>query len=197
MAPPRIDRKLNLVYEIEGAENYKFYVHSMPISRQVFTQYFKVISRTFAQFFNNNLGFSAGPRVAALMLQEEAEALGTWEGPGGVKDGLMAEIRRLTNVVLPGKSKGWETLPYEVARSREMLTEDEQMEVEGIICFFIVNSAMHKSETLRGILWGMNGLWGTQTSFSNVTEFTASLPPLTTDATLEPPLRQRPVSLPS
>ncbi len=175
----RIDKALNLVIPVE-TENGTVHVHSMPISRDVFERYFLVISKTFAALYSQGLNHIAGPRVAALMLKRLAIDDGVWEGEAGVEVGLMAEIRRLTNVAVPGPN-GWTTVPLYDALQRGFLTQDDVLEAEGCIVFFTCISAMHKRKDVPAFLNGMCELWGAETTYSSCTELTASL--LTSTAT--------------
>jgi hypothetical protein len=171
----RINSNLNLVFPVDTASNGTVYVHATPLSREVFERYFLVISRTFTAIYAEGLQIMGGPRVAALMLKKVAEERGEWDGPDGVRDGLMAEIRRLMNVAVVGP-EGWKSLPYHTARRDGTIDDDDAAEVEGIVCFFISASAMHLRSQLPSILSGVSSLWGAQTTSSNSTEYAASLP---------------------
>lgn len=182
----KINRKLNLVIPVDRGDEGTIYVHSTPISREVFERYFLVISKTFAAIYTEGLGIAAGPRVASLLLRKVAEDMGgtderaraaAWED---VQNGLMAEIKRLTNVVVSGHG-GWTTLPFQEAVDRKMLDPDDASEVENALAFFTVASAMHKKSELPTILTGAASLWGGQIVSSNSTEFAASLPISTPD----------------
>lgn len=176
----RIDRRLNFVIPIDQ-DGKTLYVHAMPISREVFERYAIVIAKTFAAIYNEGLGILAGPRVAAHVLKKIAVASGEWDGDGGVARGLMAEIRRLANVLLPGP-KGWETVPLEDAIRREMIDPDDASEVENAIVFFCVASSMHKRAELKVVLDGASKFWGARVESLNCTEFAASLPMSTAGA---------------
>lgn len=176
----KIDRKLNLVIPIERDDG-PLYIFSMPVDRLVFERYFLVISKTFSRVYQENLGFLGGPRVCALMLKEVAQNTprsdrsgSLWDGPDGVENGLVAEIRRLTNVLAPTDG-GWRQIPYEDALKRDMLTEDEVSEVEGAITFFIVNWCMHKKAVAEAILQSAAGMWGLEVTSSSITEYRSSL----------------------
>ena len=80
----RIDRRLNLVIPIDGAAG-RFYLHSMPVSRVVFEQYFLVLAKTFSAIYGEGLSALSGPRVAAMMLKRIAQRDGSWEGQDGVE----------------------------------------------------------------------------------------------------------------
>jgi hypothetical protein len=176
----RLDRRLNFVIPIEQ-DGKTVYVHSMPISRDVFERYAIVIAKTFAAIYNEGLGIIAGPRVAAHVLKKVAVASGEWDGESGVARGLMAEIRRLSNVLVPG-AKGWETVPLEDAIKRGMIDPEDASEVENAVVFFCVASSMHKRAELKAVLDGASMYWGARVESSNCTEFAASLPTSTAGA---------------
>jgi len=176
----KIDKRLNLVVQVETGEGV-IYVHSTPVSREVFEQYFLVISKTFAAIISEGLSFISGPRVAALMLKKIATEAGVWEGRDGVSNGLMAEIRRLSNVVIPSET-GWRTVPLQDAIDKKLLDEADVAEVEGLITFFICASAMSRKNEIRSVLERM-ALWGSSITSLNSTEFAASLPTSTPEET--------------
>jgi hypothetical protein len=173
----KISRALNLTFPIE-TDNGTIHVHSVPISRETFKLYFDIIGQTVARIHAKGLNVVAGPNIAALMLRQVAEAEGRWDGPDGVKNGLLAEIRRLTNVVVPGP-QGWATLPLDEACKRDLLDEAAADAVEGAACFFSCASCVHswQRESLLAILTisGMLSVWRAQITFSNCTEFANSL----------------------
>ena len=169
----KIDSKLNLVVEIES-ETGTLFVHSTPIAREVFEKYFLVISKAYASIISEGLSFVSGPRVAALLLKKIAVDRGAWEGSDGVEVGLMAEIRRLSNVVMPTTS-GWKTVPFQDAIDKQMISLDDIAEVEGLICFFICVSAMARRTEVAAILEKMS-LWGSQTTSLTSSIFADSLP---------------------
>lgn len=171
MAELTIDRKLNIVLKVETAKG-TIHVHSSPIGREVFEDNFLVISRAFTAVYTNGLGPVTGPRVAALLLRDEAKKMGVWER---TQQSLMAEIYRLTNVVAPGDS-GWESFPFLVAKQRGVLDPDDAAEVENCIVYFTCASSIHLRAELTVATEGLSTLWNAQTTSSNVTEFMRSLP---------------------
>jgi len=178
MANITLNRKLNLVLSVE-TEKGPIHVHSAPISREVFEDNFLVISRAFTAVYTNGLGPVTGPRVAALLLREEAKKLSIWER---TQQSLLAEIHRLTNVIAPGDG-GWETMPYDVAKKRGVLDEDDAAEVENCIIYFICASSIHLRAEMAVALEGLNTLWNARTTSSNVTEYMRSLPISTVEET--------------
>ena len=169
----KIDHKLNLVVQVDGDDG-TIFVHSMPLSRAVWERYFIPLSKTFSAMITEGMSFISGPRVAALMLRKVAEDSGTWDARDGVRDGLMAEIKRLTSVVLPGPN-GWTTIPYEAAIGRKLISEDDASEVDGLIVFFICVCAVQHRRDVADSLTRM-AVWRGQTTSLSCTEYAASLP---------------------
>lgn len=183
----KIDKRLNLVIPLEDDAGKPIFVHSTPIAREVFETYFEVISRTFGFIYTHGLGTIAGPRVAALTLRKIAQDAGQWDNDGGVRDGLMVEIRRLTRLVVLTPA-GWQTLPLEQALQQKYIDDDTAAEVENALVFFTVASWMHRKAELPAILTVTAGLWGARAESLNSTEFAASLKMSTeTDNTGETP----------
>src|SRR6266404_4042006 len=96
-------------------------------------------------------------------------------GVEGINNGLMNEVRRLSNVVMLGDN-GWMTIPYQDAVNKQLIAQDDIDEIEGNIIFFICASAVHKRNLIAGVLAMMSNLWGTQTTSLNCTEFGRLLP---------------------
>lgn len=166
----KIDKRLNLVFPVETARG-EITVHSEPIQALTFKRYFLEISKTFAAIHNEALGITAAPRVAKLMLERVA-AEGSQDGGAGVTVGLLPEIRRLTNVVMPG---GGETVPWQEVVDGKLIDEDDIEEVENAIVFFIVASAMYPKSDRRTMLTGATRLWGGRVESLSFTELAASL----------------------
>jgi hypothetical protein len=185
----RIDERLNLVIPVKR-DGPTIYVHSMPISREVFEANFMLISKAFSAIYSEGLTVIAGPRVAAMLIRHIASEMGIWEnsktGEPGAGKSFLEEIKRLTNVAVPNE-KGWGMIPLQVAIDQNLLSPDELSEVMGAVCFFTLNSSMMRSSEILQTLEGMESLWGTQTTSSNITAFIASLEMSTEAATLPKP----------
>lgn len=167
----RIDKKLNLVVPIEDDEA-TLYVHATPLSHQVFERYYKVLARTFTVIVSMYSEVS-GPRVALMTLREVAEQLGMKDD---VEAGLIPEIRRSTNMIVPREDgTGYETVMFQMALDRRMLSDEDVSEVENALVFFTVYSAMLKRQQRMEMLDGAAKMWGAQVSSLNVTEYAASL----------------------
>lgn len=165
-----IDKKMNLVVPVYQDDGTTTYVHSMPISREVFEKYFLVLSKTFSAMHAEGLGFLAGPRVASLLLRQIATDMGAWDGEAGVKRGLVGEMIRLTNVIAPGG-----IIPMQEAVDQKVFSPDDLSEVENAITFFTVVCSMHRKNVLASILEQVAKLWGGQCTLFNCTDFAASL----------------------
>ena len=170
-----LNRKLNLVIPVETQPGVTVYVHSTPLSREVFETYYRVIAKAFTDMYAGGFNYVSGPRIAKMLLKQAAEEFNQWNGPKGVNAGLIGEIHRITNVLTPGP-KGWAMLPFEDALNKGLFDEDDVSEVENAICFFILVSAMHKKKDLKPILETPISIWGAQLEYLSCTEFSASLP---------------------
>jgi hypothetical protein len=147
------------------------YIHSTPIGREVFEDNFLVISRAFTAVYTNGLGPVTGPRVAALLLKQEATTLGVWER---TQQSLMAEIYRLTTAIVP-TDNGWESIPFDIAKKRGIIDADIASEVENSLVYFTCASSIHLRAELTVALEGLRTLWGAQTTSLNSTEYMNSL----------------------
>lgn len=173
----RIDRALNLVIPVVQEER-TIYVHSTAISTEVYDIYWRVLARTFADINTQGLG-AMGPQIAAKMLREVADEMGVWADEPrakrvGVERGLLAEIRRLTNVLVC-VDKGWEMIPIEDARKAGHLDDEDVKEIEGRLVFFTAGSHLFPKANRRGLLAGSLSLWGAQIESLDCTEFMRSL----------------------
>ena len=187
----RINKRLYLVIPIEREDGSLIYTHSAPLKREVFDQNAIVLAKTFAAIHQEGLGAIAGPRVAFIFLKKIAEQMGNWEE---IEKTLVEEIRRLTNVMVPG-DRGWETLPYREALQKNIISPDDAAEVDNAVTFFIVASAMHRRAILEPILRGAATLWGGEIVSLNSTEYANSLPMLT--ETVNTGEKTKPLQVPS
>jgi hypothetical protein len=150
------------------------HVFAAPLSRLVFEKYHMVMARTFSELNIYDI-IGTGPRISAMILRRIATEMGIWEGENGVERGLVAEMRRLANVIV-NSERGWEPIPLEMAVKREILDEDEASEVENAITFFIVAWAMYGKARREPVLQGAAVLWGAQITSSTLMDYIASLP---------------------
>jgi len=165
----RINNKLNLVLEIPD-DNGVIYVHATPISLDIFNQFYMVLSRTFSMIYSKGLHLTA-PRIAHLVLKDIAEDEGVLDA---VNNGLMNEIVRLCNVVMP-TSNGYVTSTLSDCLSRKVLTTEEFDEIKGMLVFFSCVSSVAKKELTLPTMTQLTELWGGQLTSYNSTEFKDSL----------------------
>lgn len=170
----KISRNMHLIIPVE-TELGTAYTHSAPISKEVYREHFFVLSKTFSAIFSEGLGVVAGPRVAYLMLEHICKKDEIWEGATGVRNTLVTEIIRLSNLVYPVEGKGWDTKPLEVALEREIVELDE---VIGELVFFTCVSSINKPAQAQGLMKEVNGMWNSQTSSLSLTDWMRSLPTL-------------------
>lgn len=198
----KIDKRLNLVVPIYGEDRPVLdkdnkpivtdgkpvtfmpvvaYVHSVPLSEEVVDRYFMVIAQTYSAIFTRGLGVAGGPAVAMRLLRQVAKEQGVWadnpaQGVVGVENGLIGEIHRLTNVLVPGgPGGGWQAVPLGVAVDRNFIAAEDRTEVENAIAFFIVASAVLNRSMRRPMLEAASELWGAQITSSTSTELAISL----------------------
>ena len=131
----KIDRKLNIVIPVDIGAEEKIFVHSTPISRDVFETYYAQLGAVFTKCFDAinqaHLALTA-PQLAYPALKKISLDSNTWDS---VQKGLVNEIIRLSNVIMVG-SNGWESIPLDLAIKREMLDEDTAAEVLSSLVFF-------------------------------------------------------------
>jgi hypothetical protein len=188
-----IDKKLNLIVAVSRDDETTVYIHSTPIRLETFRTYHLVLSKTFASLMSEKLSIIAGPSVAAYVLEEVAKTtnrspgVNWWEGPDGVENGLMAEIRRLSNIItLKPDGSGWGALPLQLVlddRNRDgslkVMSEEEAIEVMNQLVFFTVISSAAPRKDRPSMIHGAAYLFDGQTSLLDCTAFAASLKILT------------------
>ncbi|OZU57549.1 hypothetical protein [Salmonella enterica] len=170
----KIARNLNLIIPVQ-TEKGNAWIHATPINKEVFKEHFFILSKTFSAIFSEGLGVVAGPRIAYLMLERISRDSNIWEGDKGVRNTLVNEVIRLANLVYPVEGKGYDTIPLDMALEREIIDLDE---VAGELVFFTCVSSINSPEQAKGTMDVVNGIWSTQCSSLNLTEWIASLPTL-------------------
>lgn len=177
----QISRALNLVLPIPRGDT-TIYLHSMPISYEVFRANHKIISTAYFEVMREGPEYAAGvaPMVAAMALEDAGKMVA--ERAGGTGDGgvrsLLAEIQRLSCIIAPSDN-GYETLPINVALQRGTITQEDWREVENALVFFILISAMTRRSAVETFLNMMLPMFNALTTSLNPTEYFASLPTLT------------------
>lgn len=177
----RIDRRLNLVIPVYHDDDKIYYVHSTPISREIFEQNYRVLGYAFNGIYARGLGI-AGPRMAALELKKAGKDM-TPEGERDAAADLLSEIRRLTVVLAPKDGGGWDQFLWGESVTKELFTDDDTAEVENAIAFFTVASWVHKKREMPGVHDVLLGNWSALTSSLAPMEYANSLRTSTAPAT--------------
>ncbi len=188
----KVNNKLNIVIKVDMANDEEGYVHSVPISTEVFETYWRVLSKTYSTIYSEDLTVIGGPRVAYLVLKEIAQGDSIWNDGkgGGVELGLIGEIMRLSTIVAPaaalgrqGDARGWASLPLATAVARNLIEPQSFAELRNTLVFFTAISAMQRRPHRLQTLSVISGLWAASPTSSNSTEFAASLPTLMKEET--------------
>lgn len=166
----KLDQRLNLIVPVEHGGG-TIYVHSTPIGRAAFEQFYLPISKAFSRMYTEGLGVIGGPRVAMMLLRQSAKDVGQERE---VEQGLVAEIRRLSNVVMSGPD-GWGTVPLQEVLDKKLISEDDISEVENALAFFTLASWMYPRKVCNEMLSEAGSIWGAETSSLNCTEYAGSL----------------------
>jgi hypothetical protein len=182
--PPKakIDRNLNLVIPVDTDKG-TFYVHVMPISREVFEQNFLFLGRVYGAMFDAH--GALGPRSASLFLKRIAAEMGVTEE---VNNSLLPEMQRLANVLVPAAPPrvGYEVLPWQQALEHKLFDDEDARGVENILVFFMLTWHMSRREELPMMLEMANGLGAQLSTSLTPTAFAASLKTSTEGAPTAP-----------
>lgn len=172
MAPVTINKKLNLVLPVE-TDTGKIWVHSVPISKEVFESNYLLLTKTLANMYANGIGPAFGPRIARLALKDVAKEMNDEED---ISVPLVNEIHRLTNFLMPSTNgAGWQTIPFPEVVQKKLVDDVILSEVENAVIYFIVASAVHLKSELQMALQGLKTNWKAQFISSTVTEYGNSL----------------------
>jgi hypothetical protein len=173
MAEVTINRKLNLVIPIETDNHGKIWIHSVPLSREVFASNYMLLTRTLANLYNFGIGPAMAPRIAMLRLKDTAKDM---DEEKDISENLVQEIYRLTNVLMPNPDGGgWRTIPFSEVKMKKLVDEDSLLEVENAIVYFIVASSVHLKSELPMAFQGLKAIWNAETTLLNVTQYGNSL----------------------
>jgi hypothetical protein len=170
----KIDERLYLSLPVDRNDGTTVWIHAAPVGREIFERYWLTMSKTFAMIWGEGLNTISGPLIAALALRRCAEDAKEWEGPTGVALGLLPEIRRLANVVAPGKA-GWDIVPLDQAKTIGMIDEEDVTEVEGVLVFFTVCWHLNLRSERRGIMNSVAARLDASMSSQTLSAFVGSL----------------------
>ncbi len=151
-----INKERNLVIPIVRENNERIYIHSLPISREVFESFHSVLSKAFSTLTNNGINIIACLSTAKLALMDAARELDAVER---TQNGLINEIRRISTVLYTG-TNGWDSIMLSDAIKRGIIDDDELDEVENALVFFILSSRLFLKAQRPIILEGLTSLTG-------------------------------------
>lgn len=176
----KIDRKLNIVLELELNDGRPAHVHSVPVDGKVCEAHYLFISVAMTRLYGS-LGANpaAVSRVCYFMLRDLIQ-----EDPRfkNADQSFLQEVWRLTNVAIPGE-RGWEQVPfYEcMQEGNPYLSPEDVREVQNYICFFTAASWLHPRREREGMYEFLTA-YGARITSSSFTEVTSSLPTWKPDA---------------
>lgn len=165
----KIDDRLYLVLPVDRADGTTVWIHAQAISREVFEQYWLLLSKTWSGLLTETLLPYGGPRVINLMMKQVATSMRIWEGPNSAQ-ALLAEIRRLAMVLVAGQP-----VPLEQALSQGTITEDDAIDVGNALSFFTLASHLASKSERRALLNGLLSVWGARIESLDCMAFNASL----------------------
>lgn len=168
----KIDKKLNLVLEIERDDNSVVAIHHTPISSEIYKSHFRFISKVLFGLYMDGMTPAQCTRLVHDAMLESIRDNG--DRFKDVEKTLLNEIWRLTNVVVPGE-RGWETVPFYEAMKGEWLSSGDVDEVKNYVCFFTSASWVHGRRELPG-MYEMVAQSGVLTTSLDSTEYARSLP---------------------
>lgn len=172
-----IDKRVNLVLEVERDDGSVVHVHSVPIGRNVFESNYMFISKAMGEMYGDLSNPAGAMRIAYIHMKSMIERdKPRWDN---VTASLFSEIWRLTNVMMPGE-RGWETIPFYDVMQQKLLSDDDISEVQNFICFFTAASWVHSRRERKGMAFLMENSGGQLTSLDS-TEYRNSLPTLKAD----------------
>jgi hypothetical protein len=173
---PTLDKRLNLVLEVERDDKSIVYVHSIPISRQMWKTHYTFISMAINSMYTDGFPPATCARVCYHRMLELAEQ--NRDRFGDLGRTLFAEMWRLTNVLVP-TDQGYEDIPfYNLIKGDKELDADNVEEIQNFICFFMAASWVHglnKKEREAFQLLMTKG-FGVQITALPLTEFKNSIP---------------------
>lgn len=178
MPDPSINKRLNLVLSVERLDKSVVHVHSVPISREIYESHYTFITMVMSSMYSDDFSPATCSRIAYLRMRELGSKEENKARFGDIDKTLLAEIWRLTNVLVPGE-RGWETVPfYEVmerAQNQGPLDLDDVREVQNYICFFTAASWGHTSRGEREAMYDVLTRYGALITPSDVTVHRTSL----------------------
>lgn len=167
---PKLDRNLNLVFDLENG----VYAYVLPISLDMWRSYRIPLAMVLDEVATIQ---RAGMAVAADLFREACAKRGVDAEP------FFAEIRRCTTVGFADDQEGFKTLPFGVAKTQGKIDEGAEDEIANFLCFWLASLLAKWARGLSLVALGLSQVVGTSSTF---TDFLDSLQTSTTaDATDE------------
>lgn len=185
----KIDRKLNFVSTVIREDGTLLYLHAVPLPYEVVEENCVLLGRMFNNFFSMVGGFGA-PRVAAMMLRNSLKSQHEKEPDTPT---IIDDMQRLTTVVW-NNGGAWETTPLDTAFKQGIISLDEYREVEGEVVFFMVGSAIQKSNLIADTVGQALVAYSGQLTSLTSTGYRDSLPTSKTDTDIPTPIPQQELS---
>lgn len=187
----KITKDLRLGFSLETEKLGIVLAYSLPITRDTFELYYAELGAVFKACYGSDDDGAVhlalvGPQIAYSALKAHSMKAKTWDKPGGVQLGLVSEIERLTSIsYADSDGSGWKTIPLALARKREILNEDEAMEVLNSLVFFTAACRVAPKPLAESMLPVIGESLGWAYGSMSCTEFLASWQNSTLDATSE------------
>lgn len=147
-----------------------------PISRSIYEAHYAVLNAALAAMGRKGLHYlrGSGPNIANLVLKDEGKRDAAERGEEDNTPALLSEIKRLTNVLVPGPA-GYDLLPVDTAISMGKLDEEDWGELEaGIVFFTCLVQTAKKADRAVVAKTAASTQGGSITSFAPM-EYAASL----------------------
>lgn len=179
------DLKLVVPVKLDNDGEPIIYAYHNPIPREVYEVNFRLLRDTKVSLIGTSPRHAFAARGdASLYLSEAGAALAAdrgIEGDGGAST-LLAEIKRLTTVLVPG-AQGYQMLPIDTAIQSGAIDADDWSDAENAIVFFTawVAGTPRREMTAAAVLAA--SLTGGSTTSLPPMEWAASLQTLTQPAT--------------
>jgi len=181
----KINHALNLVVQTESDDGATVYVHSTPLSKDIFREHFLILGRLYGEFFSSGLGLLASARTAYLLLEKLAKDAGQWEGKDGVQNTLVTHIINGATALYAEEGKGWKSLPMAEAVNRGVV---DLCEVMDELVFFTCVCGMTKRNQMIEIVQGTAAVWGALATSLSYMDYMNFLTTSQKDVTTEPKL---------
>ncbi|MDN8009205.1 hypothetical protein C6T59_18765 [Burkholderia multivorans] len=161
---PKMDRNLNLVFDLENG----VYAYVMPISLDIWRSYRIPLAMVLEEIRSLQC---AGLSVAADLFRESCEKRGVDAEP------FFAEIKRCTTVGFADSEEGFKTLPFGVAKAQGKITDEGADEIANFTSFWLASLLAKWARGLSYVALSLSQVVGTSSTF---TDFLDSLQTSTT-----------------